>query len=52
VGTENTTNGETDGSVTGQFINVIPAWKTIAVGVITIVIVLILVIRFAFLVKA
>lgn len=41
----------TDG-ITGHMISAVPAWKAIAVGIITLVIVIILIVRFAFLVKA
>ncbi|MFQ5647996.1 MAG: hypothetical protein ACE5FW_02060, partial [Candidatus Aenigmatarchaeota archaeon] len=47
----NDTGTGMDVSITGQVTGVIPAWKTIVVGVITIIIIVILVVRFAFLVK-
>ena len=37
--------------VTGEVVEAVPLWKTVVVGVITLVIIIILVIRFAFLVK-
>jgi hypothetical protein len=44
-------SGDSDGGITGQIVGIVPAWKTIIVGAITIIIVMILVVRFAFLVR-
>ncbi len=49
--TLNASLGETETEPTGMFIGIAPTWKTITIGVITIIIIIILVVRFAYLLK-
>ena len=49
--TLNASMSETVTEPTGFFIGIVPSWKTITIGVITIIIIIVLVVRFAYLLK-